>query len=475
MRALFSRVGDVGPATLAPPEKPQILSDCMSLRAKCLEAAAALWPAMRASRKARLLSGLAAGLSLVAFGAAGVAPIAPDASDLPVTLVVEELALPDLATQIDALRTDAKFVTEERVRPGDNLAALMERLGVRDAQAAGFIRSDAAARALLSLRPGRRVQATVDAEGRLLSASTLLESKEDIRRLVIERQPSGFVAREMPAAIDTRMEMRSGEIRSSLFAATDAAQVPDAVAMQLVDIFSSDIDFASDLRKGDRFQVVYETQWQDGEPVRTGRVLAAAFQNAGKTYEAIWFGKPGSSEGAYYDLDGKSLKKAFLKSPLEFSRVTSGFAMRVHPISGQWKQHKGIDFAAATGTPIRSTGEGVIEFAGAQGGYGNVVVVRHGPVYSTLYAHMSRITARRGAKVSQGEVIGYVGTSGWSTGPHLHYEFRVNNDARDPNSIVVQNAPSLAGAEMQQFRSLAADMRHRFTLMAPNAVQLASR
>ncbi len=447
----------------------------MSLRTKLLEAVAARWPALRASRKTRVFSGMAAGLSLVAFGAAGVAPMAPDASDLPVTLVVEELALPDLAAQIDSLRPNARYVAEERVRPGASLAALLDRLGVRDAEAAGFIRNDAAARALLNLRPGRRVQATVDAEGRLLSVSTLLEGKDDVKRLTIERLAEGFAARELPAAIDTRMEMRSGEIRSSLFAATDAAQVPDAVAMQLVDIFSSEIDFASDLRKGDRFQIVYETQWQDGEAVRTGRVLAAAFQNAGKTYEAIWFGKPGSSEGGYYDLDGSALKKAFLKSPLEFSRVTSGFAMRVHPISGQWKQHKGIDFAAATGTPIRSTADGVVDFAGSQGGYGNVVVVRHGPVYSTAYAHMSRISARRGEKVAQGQVIGFVGTSGWSTGPHLHYEFRVNNDARDPNAIVVPHAPALAGAELHQFRTVAGDMRHRFTLLSPNALQVASR
>lgn len=447
----------------------------MSLRTKLLEAAAALWPALRASRKTRVFSGMAAGLSLIAFGAAGVAPLAPDASDLPVTLVVEELALPDLAAQVEALRPAAQFITEERVRPGDSLAALMERLGVRDAEAAGFIRSDAAARALLTLRPGRRVQASVDAEGRLLSASTLLEGKDEVKRLTIERQSSGFAAREVDAAIETRMEMRSGEIRSSLFAATDAAQVPDTVAMQLVDMFSSDIDFASDLRKGDRFQVVYETQWQDGEAVRTGRILAAAFQNAGKTYEAIWFGKPGSSDGGYYDLDGHALKKAFLKSPLEFSRVTSGFAMRAHPISGQWKQHKGIDFAAAIGTPIRATGDGMIDFAGVQGGYGNVVVVRHGPVYSTAYAHMSRIAARRGDKVSQGQVIGYVGTSGWSTGPHLHYEFRVNNDARDPNTIVVPHAPALAGVELRQFRSVADDMRHRFALLSSNTVQLALR
>ncbi len=414
-------------------------------------------------------------LSLVAFGAAGVAPMAPDASDLPVKTVVEELALPDLNAQIASLSPAAsQFIAEERIRPGDNLSSLFDRLGVNDAQAESFIRRDAGARLLLNLRPGRRVQATIDGDGRLIAATALLEGREDSRQLVIRRDGTSFLAEQQPVAFDNRVEMRSGEIRSSLFAATDAAQVPDSVAMQLVEIFSSDIDFASDLRKGDRFQVVYETVWQGGEMVRTGRVLAAEFTNAGKTYQAVWYGRP-DSDGGYYDQQGKALRKAFLKSPLAFSRVTSGFAMRVHPISGQWKQHKGIDFAAPTGTPIRSTGDGIVEFAGNAGGYGNMVVVRHGNLYTTAYAHMSRVSARRGLRVAQGEVIGYVGSTGWSTGPHLHYEFRVNNVALDPNSIVVPHAQSLAGAELQQFRRIANDMGHRFALMSGNSVQLASR
>ena len=448
----------------------------MSLRTKFLEAAAALLSALHASRRVRVLSGSAVGLSLVAFGAAGVAPIAPDASDLPVTRIVEELALPDLDTQIASLAPSAaRFVAEERVRPGDNLSALLERLGVNDAPAANFIRGDATAKALLGLRPGRRVQATLDGDGRLLSASTLLgDGRGDPLQLLIERGTEGFTAKHLPVALDRRIEMRSGEIRSSLFAATDAAQIPDAVASQLVEIFSSDIDFASDLRKGDRFRVVYESDWQEGEMLRSGRVIAAEFVNDGKLHQAIWYAHAGN-DGGYYDPQGNALKKAFLKSPLPFSRVTSGFAMRVHPVSGQWKQHKGIDFGAPVGTPIRATGDGVVEFAGVAGGYGNMVVVRHGPVYSTAYAHMSRIAARRGMRVAQGDLIGFVGTSGWSTGPHLHYEFRVNNDARDPNSIAVPHAQALAGADLQHFRKLAADMGHRFTLLGGAGLQVASR
>jgi murein DD-endopeptidase MepM/ murein hydrolase activator NlpD len=281
----------------------------------------------------------------------------------------------------------------------------------------------------------------------------------------------------METILERRTEMRSGEIRSTLFAATDSAQIPDAVAMQLVDIFSYDIDFASDLRRGDRFNVIYETLWQEGEYVRTGRILGAEFLNGGRTLQAIWFGDQEKNQGGYYDSNGKSLKKVFLKSPLEFSRVTSGFSLRVHPISGLWKQHKGIDFAAPVGTPIRSVGDGVIDFAGNQGGYGNMIVVQHGGHYSTAYAHMSSLASgmRKGAKVSRGDVIGYVGTTGWSTGPHLHYEFRVSNEARNPNSVVMPEAPALAGNDLQSFHATASTMAHRFVLLSPRDERLASR
>jgi murein DD-endopeptidase MepM/ murein hydrolase activator NlpD len=462
-----------------PAEKRQILAYCMHLRDKLLEALSAVWSAAHASRKTRVISAAALGLTLIAFGAAGVAPLAPDASDLPVKQLIEELALPDLSEQIARLSpASQQFVAEERVRAGDTLATLLERLGVNDPLAAAFIKSDPAARALLHLRPGRRVQASIATDGLLLSASALVaEGKDDPKKLVIARTNNGFAANLTDVVLERRPEMRSGEIRSSLFAATDAAQIPDAVAMQIVEIFSADIDFASDLRRGDRFNVVYETVWLGGEFVRAGRVLAAEFHNDGKTRQAVWFDNPASKENGYFDLHGKSLKKAFLKSPLQFSRVTSGFAMRVHPVSGQWKQHKGIDFAAATGTPIRAAGDGVIDFAGAQGGYGNVVVIQHGAVYSTAYAHMSRMAPgmRRGTRVSQGEVIGYVGTTGWSTGPHLHYEFRVNDHARDPASIVVPHTQALAGHDLQRFRTVAGDMAHRFALLSPQSTQVAAR
>lgn len=424
------------------------------------------------TRKHRIISASALFMALCAFGAAGVAPMAPDASDLPVQSIVEELALPTLAEQIARVTPSTQtFINEERVRSGDTLAALMQRLGIADDEAAAFIKSDPIARGIMQLKVGKRIQAQTNTEGRLVwmsAADNDIRDSSPVRNLAIRRDGTGFKASLAAAALEKRVEMRSGEIRSSLFAATDVAQIPDAVASQIVDMFSTSIDFATDLRRGDRFNVVYETFWQDGEYVRPGRILAAEFRNGNSTYETVWFEEPGKS-GGYFGFDGRSLKKAFLKSPLEFSRVSSGFSMRMHPISGKWRAHKGVDFAAATGTPIRASGDGVVDFAGSQNGYGNVVVIKHWSNYSTAYAHMSRFASnlRPGQKVNQGDVIGYVGTTGWSTGPHLHYEFRVNNEPRDPLTVDMPNVQPLAGAELQRFRKVAGDMTHRFALMLP--------
>ena len=409
--------------------------------------------------------------------------MAPDAADLPVTSLVQELDLPTLGEQIAAMDSAKQvYISEERVRPGDSLASLLARLGVTDERAALFIKSDPIARSIMQLKPGKRIEAKVAANGSLhwLSAAIVDGRGNPLKNIVISRNGEDFKAQEVSANIEKRIEMRSGEIKSSLFAATDAAQIPDAIAMQIVDLFSTNIDFASDLRRGDRFNVVYETFWDGGEYVRSGRILAAEFRNSGATYQSVWYEEPGSKQsGGYYALDGKSLKKAFLKSPLEFSRVSSGFAMRLHPISGQWKQHKGVDFAAAVGTPIKASGDGVIDFIGSQGGYGNIVVIKHWSNYSTAYAHMSRFAGglRKGSKVRQGEIIGYVGMTGWSTGPHLHYEFRVNNQPRNPLSIEIPNAYALNGAQLERFRVVASEMTHRFALLNPQDknVKLASK
>jgi len=429
------------------------------------------------SRKTRVLAAGALFFGAFTLGAAGFAPATPDTSDAQVHAIVKDLALPDLQQQITQLqdRNDS-YVSEEKVRAGDTLATLLTRLGVDDADAANFIKSDALARTVMQLRTGKRVTARTSEDGALQQLSATLSDGRDgpLNELIIDRDGDKFKASTVAAPLERRIEMRSGQIRSSLFAATDSAEIPDGIATQIVDMFATNINFVSDLRRGDRFNVVYETFWSNGQPVRTGRVLAGEFSNGGNTYQAVWFDDPASKlGGGYYSFDGKSLKKAFLKSPLTFTRISSGFSMRLHPILGIWKQHKGVDFAAPTGTPIHASGDGVIDFVGQQTGYGNVVMIKHWSNYSTVYGHMSRIAPglRKGMKVSQGDVIGYVGMTGWATGPHLHYEFRVNNVPRDPLAVDIPNAQPLAGAQLQRFRATSNDMHRRLSLLRPATAQ----
>lgn len=434
------------------------------------------------SRKTRIVSATGLFLAACAFGAVGVAPRAPDPADLPVKLVTETLAVPELSTQIAKLeQSEQYFIREEKIRAGDTLATLLTRLGVDDDAAANFIKSDNTAHGILQLKPGKRVQVQTTEDGELQWLSTTLTNGRDTptNNLLVKREGDTFKSYTSTAQVEKRIEMHTGNIKSSLFAATDAAQIPDSVASQIVDMFATEIDFASDLRRGDRFNIVYETFWQNGEYIRAGRILAAEFINAGKAYQSVWFDDPNNKQsGGYYGFDGKSLKKAFLKSPLEFSRISSGFAMRLHPIAGKWKQHEGVDFAAAIGTPIRAAADGVVNFAGTQNGYGNVVIIKHWSSYSTAYAHMSRFASglKKGMKVNQGDVIGYVGMTGWATGPHLHYEFRVDNHPRNPLTINIPNTQALAGADLQRFRSMTTEMSHRFALlhMEDKSTKLAS-
>ena len=463
--------------------KQQILTDCMNPTHKIPGKS---WSALLGTtRKTRIISAGAIFLAVCAFGAAGVAPLAPDAADLPVKSIAQDLELPNLASQIAALQqSPQQFIHEEKVRSGDSLASLLNRLGVDDHDAASFIKSDKVAKGVMQLKTGKRVQAQTDADGQLqwLRATVVDSADIPVKTIAITRKDNKFVAQESAPKLERRIEMRARQITNSLYSATDSTsdggKLPDTIVAQIIEMFSTSIDFRTDLKRGDRFNVVYESFWQDGEMVRTGRILAGEFVNRGVTYQSVWFEDPSSKAGGgYYSFDGKALKKAFLKSPIEFSRISSGFSMRVHPISGNWKAHKGVDFAAALGTPIHASGDGVIDFVGVSGGYGNLVVIKHWAGYSTAYAHMSRFgtSMRKGTKVSQGEVIGYVGSTGWSTGAHLHYEFRVNNEARDPMSVNVLAQAPLTPAELAHFKSSAADMTHRFALLRPGGMSLAAR
>lgn len=343
------------------------------------------------------------------------------------------------------------FWQEERFDRGDTLAALLARLRVDPAVAARLVRENGRAKPFRALRPGMVVQALTADHGDLLSLR-FVAGRDTV--LGFDRTPDGFSTVEEPAEFSSAVHMKSGEIRSSLFAAADDAGLPDSVAIQIAEIFGGDIDFHRDLRKGDRFSVIFETLYHQGRAIKSGRVLAAEFINDGREYRAVWFGEDPDT-GSYYGANGQSLRKAFLRSPLEFSRVTSGFSMRrFHPLLNTWRAHKGVDYGAPTGTRVRATGDGVVELIGRQDGYGNVVALRHKGQISTLYAHLSKFGAgiQRGARVGQGDIIGYVGATGWATGPHLHYEFRVGNEHRNPLTMVFPAAAPVPTARMGAFR-----------------------
>ncbi len=374
-----------------------------------------------------------------------VANLAPDAADLPVRTVVESIPLQLVLTEATSSALPATpLYRSELTRSTDTADSLLKRLGVFDPAAAAFLRTNSQVQQVLLGRAGRNVTVEVDGQQSLLSLTARWSPMDDgtFKRLSIRKQGADFTAHleTLPLVASTRLG--GGVIQTSLFAATDDARLPDAIAVQLAEIFSGDIDFHRALRKGDRFSVVYETLEGDGEPLRSGRVLSAEFVNAGKAHQAMWFREPTAAEaskGGYYTLEGDSLRRAFLASPMEFSRVSSGFKMRFHPILQKWRAHLGVDYAAATGTPVRTVGDGVVDFAGVQNGFGNVVMVKHRNNQTTVYAHLSRIAVKKGQAVSQGQNIGAVGSTGWATGPHLHFEFRVNGVHHDPLTIARQS------------------------------------
>ena len=410
--------------------------------------------------------GIVALLACTGITALAVAPFAPDAALLPQRLISEEVVPHSMQSQLDALATQEFTLNRNEVtRATDSAETLLKRLSVHDAAAALFLRSDHLARQLLSGRGGKMVQARVRSDGSLLELVARFPSeqaelaKTHFTRLRMTQGDDGrWVAHINLAAYATQMRLGSGTIRSSLFGATDEAGIPDAVASQMADIFSTDIDFHRELRKGDTFSVVYESLTADGEPVAwnegAGRVLAAEFVNARRAHHAVWFA-PSDGRGGYFDIDGRSKRRVFLASPMEFSRVTSGFAMRFHPLQQKWRQHLGVDYGAPTGTPVRSVGDGVVSFAGWQNGYGNLVQINHGHGKSTLYAHLSRKNVKTGERVQQGQRLGAVGSTGWSTGPHLHFEFRVNGQHQDPLRVAkASEAVALDSAAKPRFAEL---------------------
>lgn len=412
------------------------------------------------------------GFAATAFG---IAPMAPDAAELPQRVVTEPVEAEPLAPQLEALAAHAiALYRSEQIRSGDTVDSLFKRLGIVDVRAANFLRNDPVARSLFTGRSGKSVQARADTHGRLeeLVARYAPDNAEQLTthftRLRISRSTAAsanapaYTSRLDVVPLEMQTRLGSGTIRNSLFAAADDARIPDVIASQIAEIFSADIDFRRELRRNDTFTVVYEALTADGEAVNwnqgAGRVLAAEFNNDGKLHTAVWFSEGG--KGAYFDMNGQNKRRSFLASPLEFSRVTSGFAMRLHPILQSWRQHNGIDYGAPTGTPVRTVGDGQVVFAGRQGGYGNVVKVAHSNNRTTVYAHLSRIDVRQGERVEQGERIGAVGATGWATGPHLHFEFIVNGDHIDPMVVAKSSETNVVSAAARpQFQRWARGVR----------------
>lgn len=404
------------------------------------------------------------GTGVTAFG---VAPLtALDATPVPQHLISEPVQPLDIASQIETL--DLRALSLHRTdltRNSDTIDTLLRRLGVDDEAAARWLRADALGQQILQGRAGKRVTATV-AQGRTgggrLESLVVLgptegheEGARQFTRLTVERTADQWASKveTLPLTVQTRLA--SGTIESSLFAAADESQIPDAVTVQLAEIFGSDIDFRRDLRKGDHFAVQYEALMADGEPISwgpsSGRVVAARFINKGEQHEAFWF-EPVGQRGGYFSADGQSKARLFLASPLAFSRVTSGFAMRFHPIQKTWRAHLGVDYGAPTGTPVRAVGDGVVKFAGQQSGYGNVIHLLHAGNRETVYAHLSKINVRQGQRVSQSDTIGLVGATGWATGPHLHFEFKVAGAHTDPIKIArASEAATLPASARAQF------------------------
>ena len=401
---------------------------------------------------------LLTGSAITAFG---IAPMAPDAAKLPKHQVVEAVDPPGLPAQLLALAAyDTVLSRTDYTRAGDSAESLLRRLGIFEPQLATFMRQNNDSRHLLEGRPGKQVQARVTSDGRPVeivarfAPPTTDLANTHFTRLTLQRVGDQWRANTELAPLGTQVRVAGGTIETSLFAATDEANLGDSIAIQMVELFSADIDFHRELRRGDTFGVVYESLSADGQPVtwaeEQGRVLAAEFVNSGRVYQLLWYPDE-NGKGSYYGFDGKSRRRTFLASPMAFSRVTSGFAMRMHPIMQSWRQHNGVDYAAPLGTAVRSVGDGIVEFAGWQNGYGNVIQIAHGADRATLYAHLSRIDVRQGQRVEQGQRVGSVGATGWATGPHLHFEFRIRGQHQDPTRMARGAEPLQIASAMRPY------------------------
>ena len=403
------------------------------------------------------------------YAAFGIAPQTLTGS-IATETVLEEIALPDAQLLESAKNTEQNFWYKDFVRRDDTLQNILSRLNIRNRDVYEFIRNDLTASEIAkTLIPGKQIEAETDIDGNLVKFEYQLTADQ---YLTINKTADGYQAEKQLRALEVRPILKSAKINSSLFGATDDANIPDNIAIQLADIFESEIDFHSDLRRGDHFNVIYEGSYHQGELIKTGDVLAAEFVNDGKTFRAIGY-RDSDNKMQYYTPEGNSLHKSFLRSPLEFTRVSSGFSVaRFHPVLQRVRAHKGVDMAAPTGTRVKASGDAVVDFVGQKGGYGNVIVLKHNNGVSTVYGHLSRFAAglRRGAKVAQGEIIGFVGMTGVATGPHLHYEFLLNGQHRDPMKVALPKSNTIDARNKAEFANISNQLTAQLRLLGTSNI-----
>jgi len=349
------------------------------------------------------------------------------------------LSLPELQARQkiidDANNLAPKQWREFKVKSGDNLARLFKRAAIKPQQLDELMKSGEEAKTLRNIFPKDIIRVLTDDEGLLQALRYDIDHKS---YLMVEREQGALVAKTYNHQIETRHAHANGVIDSSLYLAAQEAGISQNIIMELANVFGWDIDFALDIRKDDSFTVLYEELYRNGEKISDGNILAAEFINDGKAYRAVRYTNPQTNVSEYFTPDGKSMRKAFLRTPVNFARISSRFTVkRYHPVLHKFRSHKGVDYAAKSGTPIYAAGDGKVIFKGKKGGYGKVMIVQHGSKYTTLYAHLKTYNRklRTGSKVKQGQTIAYVGSTGLATGPHLHYEFRVNGVHRNPLTV----------------------------------------
>lgn len=379
---------------------------------------------------------------------------------------------PDNANAVEESPATASW-RELLIKPGDTITSLLAPFVAAPTEIHALVNANRDAKRLARIRAGETISVQVDADDYLVA---LRYAFDDTNALLANRTTDGFDVRVEAIPLDRRIEHTSGVIETSLFASAQTAGLSDAATLKLAQIFGWDIDFALDLRQGDRYAVVYEQAYHNDQVVGQPQILAAEFVNDGKTYRAVYY-RDRNGRGDYYAPDGKLMRKAFFRTPVDFTRISSTFSLgRYHPVLNRIRAHRGVDYAAPTGTPVKATADGTVAALGSRGGFGKTIVLQHGKRYTTLYAHLTRYARglRSGARVRQGDVIGYVGQTGLATGPHLHYEFRVDGVHRNPLSVKVDVNESIPNGEKQAFQEATQRSLARLDAAATRAVAVNS-